>query len=246
VSPHQRLLAHLTEGALDAQDQAHAARCAACAALLFTEGQPKPLPAAPKAWLDAAHREMAKPRRPWWALSLGLAAANACLATAAVFVLKAWNWQLSTSPRWLFLGAATVLAALATAGALLALSPTRRWLKVAMGLAAVAPLCVLLAADGRVANSPFLAGASCLWTVLLLSALPLAGGVWLLTRMAYSPWRALAVGLVSGGVGLLALQFHCANGASAHLLVFHLLPWVALGGAAVLLRQLLPTSSYAP
>jgi len=245
VSPHERLLKHLTEGGPDAQDEAHAARCAACAALLSREGQPMAALAPQEAWLEAAHRELARPRVPWWLLALGLSAANALLVTTAVFVLEAWNWEASTSPRWLFLGAATVLAALATTGALLALSPSRRWLEVSIGLAAVAPLGVLLAADGRVASGPFLAGASCLWTVLLLASLPLAGGLWLLTRMAYSTWRALAVGLVSGSVGLLALQFHCANGASSHLLVFHLLPWVALGGAAVFLRSRLPTSSFA-
>jgi hypothetical protein len=246
MTPHERLVEHLSDGALDALDRGHASRCAACAALLSGDGQAVQTPPPQKAWLDAAHRELAKPRRPWWVLALGLAAANALLATAAVFVLEAWNWEASTSPRWLFLFAATVLAALVTAGALLALAPGRRWQKVAVGLAAVAPLSVLLAADGRVANSPFLAGAACMRTVLVLSVLPLAGGAWLLTRMAYSAWRALAVGLVSGGVGLLALQFHCADGASPHLLVFHLLPWAALGGSAVLVRRLLPTSSFAP
>jgi hypothetical protein len=210
------------------------------------DGQPEKTPDKGPAWLDAAHRELAKPRRPWWLLALGLTAANALLATVAVFVLEAWNWEASTSPRWLFLSAATVLAALATAGALLALAPARRWLEVAIGLGAVAALSVLLAADGRASNGPFSAGTSCLWTVLVLALLPLAGGLFLLTRMAYSAWRALAVGLVSGGVGLLALQFHCADGGSPHLLVFHLLPWAALGGAAVLLRRLLPTSSFAP
>jgi hypothetical protein len=246
MSSHQRLVEHLSDGALDALDRGHASRCAACAALLAGDGQPVQVPRPRQAWLDAAHQELAKPRRPWWVLALGLAGANALLATAAVFVLQAWNWEASTSPRWLFLGAVTVLLALVTAGALLALAPSRRWLQVAVGLAAVAPLSVLFAADGRVANGPFLAGAACLWTVLLLSVLPLVGGVWLLTRVAYSAWRALAVGLVSGGVGLLALQFHCADGASPHLLVFHLLPWAALGGAALLARRLLPTSSFAP
>jgi len=246
VSAHQRLLQHLTDAALDGEDRGHAARCTACAALLARPSQPEKTLPPPQAWLDAAHRELGKPRRRWWVLALVLASANALLATAAVFLLEAWNWEASTSPRWLFLSTVTVLGVLVTAGALLALSPTRRWLEVAIGLAAVAPLAVLLAADGRVLNSPFLAGASCLWTVLLLALLPLAGGLFLLTRMAYSAWRALAVGLVSGGVGLLALQFHCANGESSHLLVFHLLPFVALGGLALLLRRRLPTSSFAP
>jgi hypothetical protein len=168
------------------------------------------------------------------------------LATAAVFVLKAWNWDVSTTPRWLFLTAATVLALGVTAGAVLALRPGRLGQRLGRVLAAVAPLAVLLAADGRAASGRFAEGMSCLWTVVLLSLLPLAAGAWLLTRMAYSASRALTVGLASAGVGLLALQFHCANGTSAHLFVFHLLPFVALGGVAVLLRRLLPTWSHAP
>jgi uncharacterized membrane protein YhfC len=246
MTTHERLVEHLSDGVLDALDRAHASRCAACAALLAGDAQAQKTPPPRQAWLDAAHRELAKPRRSWWVLALVLAAGNTLLATATVFVLEAWNWNASTSPRWLFLAAATVLAALVTAGALLALAPGRRWLQLAVGLAAVAPLSVLLASDGRVADSPFLAGAACLRTVVVLALLPLALGLWLLTRMAYSAWRALTVGLISGGVGLLALQFHCADGASPHLLVFHLLPWAALGGAAVLVRRLLPTSSFAP
>ena len=244
MTPHERLVAHLAAGRVDKEDTSHATRCPACAALLAGEAQQ---PEAPRqAWLDAAHREFARPRQPWWVLALGLAAANALLATVAVFVLEAWNWDASTSPHWLFLMAAGVLAFVVTAGAWLALAPGRRWPKGALGLAALVPLVVLLAADGRAANPRFLQGTSCLLTVLVLSVLPLAGGAWLLTRVAYSPLRALAVGLASAGVGLLALQFHCADGATPHLLVFHLLPWAALGGAAVLLRRQLPTSSYAP
>lgn len=245
MTPHERLVDHLAAGTVDAEDLAHAGRCAACSALLAAERAEAPPP--PKqAWLDAAHRELARPRRPWWVLALSLAAANALLAMAAVFALEAWNWDASTSPRWLFLSAATVLALLVTPGAWLALAPGRRWPRAALGLGALAPLAVLLAADGRAANTRFLQGSSCLLTVLLLSILPLAGGSWLLTRVAYSPLRALAVGLVSAGVGLLALQFHCADGTSSHLLVFHVLPWAALGVLAVLLRRRLPTTSYAP
>jgi hypothetical protein len=246
MSPHLRLVEHLSSATLDAEDREHASRCAACAALLAGDAQPLGPPRLGTAWLDAAHRELAQRHRPWWVLALGLAGANALLATAAVFILQAWNWEASTSPRWLFLCAATVLAALVTAGALLALAPGRRWLRAAIGLASVAPLAVLLAANGRASRGAFGAGAPCLWTVLVLSLLPLAFGSWLLTRAAYSAWRALAVGLISGGVGLLALQFHCADGESPHLVVFHLLPWLVLGGAAIVLRRALPTSSHAP
>jgi hypothetical protein len=245
VTAHQRLVSRLAAGQLEAEDRAHAAGCPACAALLW-EGRGGDVTAVHPEWLHAAHRELNRPRRPWWALALVLAAGNALLATAAVFVLQAWNWDVSTSPRWLFLTAVSVLGLGVTAGALFALLPGRQWQRLGRVLAAVAPLAVLLAADGRAAGGSFLDGMSCFWTVILLSVLPLAGGAWLLTRMAYSPSRALTVGLASAGVGLLALQFHCANGANTHLLTFHVLPWVAIGGLAVLVRKLLPTWSHAP
>jgi hypothetical protein len=246
MTPHQRLVRHLAAGGPDAADTAHASRCAACRALLSGAPSELGMPRQQRAWLDAAHLELGRRRRPWWALAFGLGAANALLAVAAVSILEAQNWKLSTSPHWLFLSAAAVLALLLTAGAWLALAPARRWLYAALALAVLAPLFVLLAADGRATHMRFLQGSHCLVTVVVLSLLPLAGGAWLLSRVAYSPLRALAVGLVSAAVGLLALHFHCADGASPHLLVFHLFPWAAVGVAAVLLRRLLPTSSYAP
>jgi hypothetical protein len=246
MTPHQRLVDHLAAGALDGEDRSHSARCPACAALLSLGVQAADVVPVRPELLVAARRELASPVRRWWVLAAGLAAANGLLAAATLTALEPWNWGVSTSPHWLFLSAAILLAALVTLGALLALAPARRWLLSALGLAALAPLAVLLAGDGRVANARFLDGASCLFTVLVLSVLPLAGGAWLLTRSAYSPRRALAVGLVSAGVGLLVLQFHCADGASPHLVAFHLLPWAALGGGSVLLRRLLPTWSHAP
>jgi Negative regulator of sigma F len=190
-------------------------------------------------------KELGRPLRAWWLGPACLALANALLGVVAASLLEPWNWGASTSPAWLFLGAATLLLLLTTAGAFLAFAPRRRW-PGALGLSALAAAGVLLAADGHADNAHFLEGATCLVTVVVLSILPLAGGAFLLTRMAYSPPRALAVGLLCAGVGLLVLQFHCTDGARPHLLVFHLLPWAALGAAAVLLRRLLPTRSHAP
>jgi len=244
MTAHERLLDNLTAGALDGEDRAHAARCPACAALLADEAAPAaPLRAE---WLAAAHQELSRPVRPWWGLAAGLAAANTVLAVVGTAVLVPTNWEASTTPRWLFLAAVAVLGALAVGGAVLALAPRRLWLDGALILAALAPVAVLLAGDGHAAAPHFLDGMACLWAVLALAALPLGGGAWLLTRSAYSPARAVAVGLLSAGVGLLVLQFTCNDGSSRHLLVFHLLPWAALGAVAVLVRRALPTWSYAP
>lgn len=242
MSPHQKFVDHLAAGTLDADDASHALGCPACAALL-PDGVPD-VDGLRSSWLEAAHRELARPVRPWWALAAGLAGANALLAAAAVATLEPWNWDGSRSGHGRLLGATALLAALVTVGALLALAPRQRWLRGVLGLAALAPVGVLLTTGG-VATHPFLAGAHCLWTAVSLSAVPLAGGLFLLTRVAYSPLRALVVGLTCAGVGLLVLQLHC-DGTQVHVLAFHLLPWVALGAATVLVRRRLPTSSYAP
>lgn len=246
MTAHQRLVHHLAGGALDEEDAAHASRCPACRALLSAGVREADGPPPGAALLASVQKELGRPLRAWWLGPACLALANALLAALAVALLEPWNWGTSTSPAWLFLGAAALLLLLMTAGAFLAFGPRRRWRDGALGLSALAGAGVLLAADGRAANAHFLDGATCLVTVVVLSILPLAAGAFLLTRMAYSPPRALAVGLLCAGVGLLVLQFHCTDGARPHLLVFHLLPWAALGAAAVLLRRLLPTRSHAP
>ncbi len=245
MTPHQRLVAHLAEGALDSEDRAHASRCRACAVLLSEGAEDVLPPSVEAAWLSAAHRELSQPTRPWWLWALWLGVANGLLALGAVFVLQPWNGRESASGRGLLLATTLVLAALASAGAVLALAPRRRWLWGLWAVAAVAPVAVLASAGGRAATHPFFAGVHCVWTAVSVSVLPLAGGAWLLTRVAYSPLRALAVGLVSAGVGLLVLQLHC-DGSRLHVLVFHLLPWCAIGAGAVLLRRALPTRSFAP
>ena len=246
MTPHQQLVDHLTEGALDAEDRAHATHCPACAVLLLEGGQDVLSPEVRTAWLNAAHQELTQPVRPWWLPALGLALGNAVLAVSATAVLVPTNWATSTSPRWLFLTAFAVLAALAIGGVFLVLAPRRRWLDVALGLAVLAPVTLLVAADGRVAGQHFLNGMGCLGMVLALALLPLAGSAWLLSQVAYSPTRALAGGLVSAGVGLLVLQFTCDDGSGPHLLVFHVLPWAVLGVAAILVRRALATRSFAP
>ncbi|MGO9829828.1 MAG: hypothetical protein ACLPJH_06780 [Myxococcaceae bacterium] len=246
MTPHQRLVEHLASGGVDAEDRAHGARCAACAVLLSDGPEEVLAPSVQSAWLAVAHRELAHPVRPWWRQPAAFGAANLVLATAAAAFLVPSNWGATTTAHWLFLAAVAALAALAIGGVFLALAPARRSVRAALLLAVLAPLAVLLAGDGQAPARPFLAGVGCLWTVLALAVLPLAFGSWLLTRSAYHPARALAVGLASAGVGLLVLQLTCEDGSSPHLLVFHLLPWVALGGVAVLVRRALPTWSYAP
>lgn len=247
MSQHARLVDHLAAGTLDADDRAHAAGCPACAALLPGEpSAPRPEDRPRAELLAAARRELRRRARPWWLWPLLLAAGNAALAAAAVVYLEPWNWEVSASPRWLFVAVALLLTALATLGLAWASAPPPSSGRGVLLLALLAPVAILAGSDGHVAHANFLEGTNCLWTTLLLGALPLAGGAWLLTRSARSSVRALGMGLAAAGVGLLVLQFHCADGHRAHLVVFHLFPWAALAGLLVLVRRWLPSWSYAP
>jgi hypothetical protein len=247
VNPHARLVEHLTTDVLDAGDRAHAASCPACAALLPGEPWPPRPEDRPRAELLAgARRELQRRRRPSWLWPVALAAGNAALALAAVVYLEPWNWVASASPHWVFVAVALLLAVLATLGISWASAPPPNGARRVLLLALLAPVAILLGSDGHVAHEHFLEGTECLWTTLLLGAAPLAAGAWLLTRTARSGVRSLCMGLAAAGVGLLVLQFHCADGHRAHLFVFHLLPWAALAGLLVLVRRWLPSWSYAP
>jgi len=247
VSPHARLVDHLAAGTLDGEDRAHAAGCPACAALLPAErsaSRPEDRPNAEL--LAAARRELQRRPRRWWRWPVLLAAGNAALAAAAVVYLEPWNWEVSASPRWVFVAVVLLLASLATLAIPWASAPSPNAGRGVLLLALLAPVAILAGSDGHVAHQRFLEGMECLWTTLVLGAVPLAAGAWLLTRSARSSARALAMGLAAAGVGLLVLQFHCADGYRAHLAVFHLVPWAALAGLLVLVRRWLPTWSYAP
>src|SRR2546423_681929 len=86
------------------------------------------------------------------------------------------------------------------------------------------------------------AGMACVSTEIALSAVPVAFALWLLARStAFSPMRALVVGLAGGATGMVALHIHCPIGTPEHLFVFHVLPWVLIALGAVAVRRRLPT-----
>jgi hypothetical protein len=45
---------------------------------------------------------------------------------------------------------------------------------------------------------------------------------------------------------MLVLHLHCPNATADHLLSFHVLPWVAIAGAMVAARRMMPSRSHAP
>ncbi|RKH57823.1 DUF1109 family protein [Corallococcus llansteffanensis] len=133
------------------------------------------------------------------------------------------------------------------AGPLIAFAPSPRG-GLGAGLALVAAVAVGFGGSGAPNLRPFFAipGAACLSAEVLMSLLPLGVVMWLLTALPPRPLRTLLATLSAAAAGLLGLHLSCPVGTVQHLLGFHVLPWLALGGLAVLVRPRLRTRAYAP
>jgi len=195
----------------------------------------------------AAQAELGRtPRvRAWWVDALTLVGVNALcgLGWSAFFSL---HLEQHTGPLVRAVGAAG-LVLVALLGALAAVRPGGRPLRVVLvGLAAATALVLVGAASGHDPGIPFLGGAGCGVSELVASVLPLGASVWVLTRFAPDLLRTLVAGLAAGAGGLVTLHLHCPNGTLSHLLVFHLAPWVLVALAAVGLRRVLPSATWAP
>lgn len=187
-------------------------------------------------------RAQPKTRRWWWG-PVALGAVYSLLVLIGVVVLSA-NESIPWSLRIAGLG----LALASLIGFALALAPRSRRARIALfPVLGALLLGMLMAAPAAEYNDHFLAdGISCLLVEVLTSLIPLALGVWLLTRTAFNPIRSLLLPFCAATAGLVVLCFHCLHGLPAHLLVFHLLPWLALSAVAWLARARAPSYSYAP
>jgi hypothetical protein len=67
----------------------------------------------------------------------------------------------------------------------------------------------------------------------------------LLRGMAPSPLRSVVAGLAAGSTGAVVGELVCAQSA-AHVALFHLTTWGAVGLAVVILSSTLSPRSYAP
>ncbi|SET94916.1 Protein of unknown function [Myxococcus fulvus] len=249
---------------LPAELESHVATCADCRAMTggfdlmgapaTTKDTARPALHETLASDDAAHRlaheTLARqPRaRPWWHELLLLLGVHGAIAMTAVAVLAHGAWVANRAEVPVVVGVGLLLTALLSSGAYVALAPHRRtvpWGGVIAVMLSVGATVVLSGSGVRTA--PLMAGIlGCAGTELAVTAVPLAFTLVLLCRSAYHPVRALAAGLSAGGVSLLVLHLHCADGTTPHLLAGHVIPWLALGGITLLLRSLLPTRSHAP
>jgi hypothetical protein len=244
------------EEPLTAEARAHLEGCAFCRGaragyLAMAPSEGGSLSPERRAALQAAAAEEVKRRpraAPWWVEALVLMAVNVAVAGAGSLWLGQGRIQ-NPAPPSMWGAVAGLLVTLIAAGAFLALAPRGKLLRnalLALGLGTLGVL-TLAGAGGSDATEGFIqAGMPCATTELTLSLVPVAFAVWMLTRAAYDPLRALLVGLSGGAAGMLALHVHCSIGTASHLLLFHGLPWIATAMAALVIRSRLTSRSHAP
>jgi hypothetical protein len=192
-----------------------------------------------------AELERAPKARPWWVDAVALVAVNA-LCGLGWSTLFAFNLVQHTGPVLRGLGAAG-LGLMALGGAVAAVRPGGRPLRVlSLGVFVATVLVMLWGASGFDPGTPFFGGVGCGLSELTASVVPAGVSLWVLSRFAPDAVRTLVAGLAAGAGGLLTLHLHCPNGTLAHLLVFHLAPWVLVSLVAVGLRRKLPSASWAP
>ena len=186
--------------------------------------------------------------RPWWRDGLLAVGVNAVIFVAALLTLTRRQVVGNLAPAPIVWTIAVVLSLLAVAGPIISLAPRRRPLR--SGVLAFLPLLALavgLSGSGVEPHAGLIkAGLPCLIAETIASLVPAVFALWAITGSAFQAQRAVIAGMSAGAVGLLVLHLHCGNGSAAHLLLFHVLPWVALVAVVVGIRSRLPSRSFAP
>jgi hypothetical protein len=143
---------------------------------------------------------------------------------------------------------AVPVVAVIAVGAVFAVKPgARAGLMSALVLAVVAAAALIVGGSTATDARPFLGrGIPCLRTELAIAVIPSAAAIAVLSRFAYNPLRILVGALSGGATGLVVLHLHCPIGTAAHVGVFHVLPWMAAAGIAVLIRSRVASRSFAP
>ena len=204
---------------------------------------PEALAAARKLALDELTEH---PRaRAWWVDALVLFAVNLGVATVALSLVS-WNQVQHDSPlmRW---GVAAGLLALIAVGSWSAIQPGVPVARLStLAFAALLMMWAGLSGSGVGPSGPLLDGKGCAGMEALFAVLPLGVALWVTSRFAFDTGRALVGGASVGATGALVLHLHCANGTTAHLMLFHVVPWLLLAVATLAVRRLLPSRSWAP
>ena len=236
----------------DAETAAHLAGCESCRSAFSTfEALSRARPPHPSPGRSAVpESELAKvagrPAAPWWREAALVIVFNAVILAAGLWKLGTNLDNAAPLPDIWTIG--IVLAFLVFAGPIIALAPRNRPLRKSLLFAL--PLVALAISFGGSGFDPggglIKAGIPCLSVEVLSSLAPIAFALWALTRTAFQPSRVVIGAMSAGAAGLLMLHVHCQIGTVAHLLGFHVLPWLAVIAAAIAIRSRLKSRSFAP
>jgi hypothetical protein len=237
----------------DAETSAHLASCDHCRSVFsafdaLSRARP-PRPSPKRSWITESElsRIAGRPSPPWWREAAMIAVLNALILVAGLWMLGGARLG-NAAPLPVVWTIGIALAFLAFAGPIISLAPRRRSLR--NGLLLALPLVAVAISFGGAGLDPgrdlIKTGIPCLTVEVLFSAAPIAFALWALTGTAFQPGRVVIGAMSAGAVGLLALHVHCEIGSVSHLLGFHVLPWLALVAAAVMIRSRLPSRSFAP
>jgi hypothetical protein len=252
----EQVLTHARPGSLSPEQQAHVDTCARCRARLAVSGAlerlhgPEPHEDSLARIRTRALAELVERPHvpPWWRDALLLVGLTGLMGVVGTVMMEPERLAHPPHGALAFVGGLLLLVLMMVSGALLALAPGgRRWRPLVLGVALLTALGVGLGGAGLSDGRPFvLAGLRCMMGEWLVSLMPWAVGLWMLRQVPARPLRTLAASLSGGTAGLLMLHLYCPIGTRAHLLTFHVLPWLVLAALAVPLRQRLPSRAYAP
>jgi hypothetical protein len=237
----------------DAETSAHLSGCEHCRSVTsaFNALSPAQRPELPPDGKGTLESELARvagrPSTPWWRQALGGGVLNLMTFVAGLWLLGGARLA-NAAPLPVVWTIGIALGFLAVAGPIISLAPRRRSLRngllVALPLVAVA---IGFGGSGVDAGGNWVkAGIPCFTAEVLFSVAPIAFVLWALTGAAFHWGRAVIAAMSAGAVGLLVLHIHCHIGSPSHLLVFHVLPWLALVAVAAVVRSRLPSRSFAP
>jgi hypothetical protein len=182
--------------------------------------------------------------RPWWVDALALAVLDLGIGVGLLLAVPSHHEQ-HASDLFRALGALG-LAVVATAGAVAAVRPGSRWLRLGVLGVAGGSMVAMAAAASSASGAPALGGAGCSIFEVLSAVVPLAVSMWVLARFASDPLRAVVAGLAASAGGLLALHFTCPVGTLTHLTGFHLAPWLLISLLSLGIRRLVRSATFAP
>ena len=224
-------------------EAAHLETCAECRAAqmsLSPQLDESTLPSLKAAALKALR---ANPKvRPWWLSALALSLFALIISVSTTFALGLHSSQ-HRSPELRWFSSFVWLLTMA-GGVILALMPRNRRLGSLAVLLPMVGIGLSLAAssgDGR--EGAYLA---CARLEFLVALFPFVTSLVLLSGFAFDPFRAFAIGLSTGAVGVLVVHLHCPNGSLDHQLGGHIAPLLLMGAIAVLVRRWMPSRTYAP